>query len=182
MIRLSTICIKNCMGKNNMLVYCLLFYLLACTRPSVPVSEFHYGMSDSTFHFKPWLIHVIDSFVERNPGLEYNMYVNKINQDTVQIALQGTVSGGMRMGEERMSYDMYPLTRYYHAETWVDVYSGGEMLVRPKEDSIGALSCNRSIDMGEEELLLLYVIKDSVYFYEGDADIYPFTEHRFHIH
>ena len=67
-------------------------------------------------------------------------------------------------------------------QTWVDVYSGGEMLVRPKEDSIGALSCNRSIDMGEEEFLLLYVIKDSVYFYEGDADIYPFTEHRFHIH
>lgn len=64
-----------------------------------------YAMSDSTYSFAPWLAQLIDSFVAQHPNLNYDIFINKIDEDTLQLALQGTVT--MRMEGERACYELH---------------------------------------------------------------------------
>ena len=140
-----------------------------------------YAMSDSTYSFAPWLAQLIDSFVAQHPNLNYDIFINKIDEDTLQLALQGTVT--MRMEEERACYELHPLTVYKSGNVFVNVYSGAEMFLVPRADSLLPEKGDYYPTARREAFCLIYVYDDSLHFFRDwrEADIYPFTEHRMNV-
>ena len=171
-------------------IFCSLCFLLlgtsACHRMPSSDSPFltraqGYAMSDSTYSFAPWLAQLIDSFVAQHPNLNYDIFINKIDEDTLQLALQGTVT--MRMEGERACYELHPLTVYKSGNMSVYVYRGAEMFLVTRADTLLPEKGDYYPTARREAFCLIYVYDDSLHFFRDwrEADIYPFTEHRMNV-
>lgn len=153
----------------------MLNMLAACTsRPfSLPDEpETGYLMSDTTYTFRPEIAQLIDSFVRRYPLLEYCVYVDKLNPDSILIAIQGTGSN-RRIAVEEWADSIHPLTKYKCGDIKVNVYGGSEVFVRPLH--IDTIDYRWDGETRNEAFWVVYYTKDGIHIYE-DEEIYPFTE------
>ena len=89
----------------------------------------------------------------------------------------------MRMEGERACYELHPLTVYKSGNVSVNVYSGAEMFLVPRADSLLPEKGDYYPTARREAFCLIYVYDDSLHFFRDwrEADIYPFTEHRMNV-
>lgn len=159
----------------------LLFTCWACKEkeafriPTEP--ERNYLMSHSTVTFKPELAALIDSFIHLHPDLEYNIYVDKRNEDSTIILLQGTYYGFRLISGEEHWGILPQLTRYIQGNVKVGVYAGTETFIEPLQKV--SINYEPEKKSRNEAFWKILYKKGSFHVYTENANITPYSDDIF---
>lgn len=160
----------------------LLFTCWACKEkeafriPTEP--ERNYLMTQSTVTFKPELAALIDSFIHLHPNLEYNIYVDKRNEDSTIILLQGTYIDGCRLITQEEFWGILPqLTKYVQGNVKVGVYAGTETFIEPlQKDTVDYKPERKS---RQQDFWKIVYKKGKFHVYTENANITPYSDDIF---
>ena len=135
-------------------------------------------MSHSTVTFKPELAALIDSFIHLHPDLEYNIDVDKRNEDSTIILLQGTYIDGCRLITQQEFWGILPqLTRYVQGNVKVGVYAGTETFIEPlQKDTVDYKPERKS---RQQDFWKIVYKKGSFHVCTENANITPYSDDIF---